>query len=50
MEKVLDKSAISHQKLRNRIEAIEMDSLKFRDKGHHHHHHHHHHENEKPKP
>jgi len=33
MEKVLDKSAISHQKLRNRIEAIEMGALKFRDRG-----------------
>jgi hypothetical protein len=31
IEKVLEKAAISHQQLRNRVEAVEMDAIKLRE-------------------
>lgn len=31
IEKILEKTAISHQKLRNRVEAIEIDAIKLRE-------------------
>ena len=32
LEKILEKARISHQQLRNRVEAVEYDAIKIREK------------------